>query len=608
MPNIPRYLISTSDERTWKFDRPVVFLGEWCRTYNRKHIWQNMDAIVAMPYGLSLAQKDADNNEARALEENLLSKLREALNEHHGVQHGERFWRIVLGHWLRRYVDVMLNRVKTLELCLQSYEISGTTAYSNAHYTLATTDSYSAIWAFNDNRWNNALGVRILDLMGATSCPVEVIEDCTLPGYHFNGIAEPIALKRTVLKWSHLLVGKLLSWLARDNDAFIINSYLPKKEEIKLQLALKQCPQLWASPRLEVSEKPDRTLRENLANKIVSNSSCNNLQDILSVMLFELLPICYLEGFKNLDKLVKHLAWPNTPKFILTCNNFDTDEVFKVWAANKVESGSKYFTGQHGNNYGTHRYWKALIEEITSDKFLTWGWTDGLSQHTPAFLFKTLGRNAEHYNPQGELLLIEVCLNRRVTTWDGTFEFSHYFQDQQHFIQLLESQPKQRLIIRLHRAYQYLSWFEEERWQAIDPALKINTGSGAITELISQSRLVVHSYDSTGILETLSQNIPTLAFWQNDFDHLRESAKPYYQLLVDAGIVHLTSESVAQKVNEVWDDVNAWWLRDNVQDARLRFCERYARRGGNVISDGVISDSLAPLFAVDDTANKGASA
>jgi putative transferase (TIGR04331 family) len=585
MPNTPRYLIASSDESTWKFDRPVIFLGEWCRVYGRKHIWQAMDAIVAVPYGLGLVQKDADYAEARALEDMLLPMLCNTLNHHHGVQHNERFWRIVLGHWFRRYVDVMINRVKTLEQCLNAYQITGVTVYANAGYMLATPDSYSAIWAFNDDRWNNALNARILALLGFVHFPVETIEVAKSSGFRFNDLSIASSLKRSVLKWCFQQVGKFLSWFSRDNDAFILNSYLPKKHEFKLQLALRQCPQLWTSSKLEVSEKPDRTLRESLANKIVSKSSCNNLEHILSLMLLELLPICYLEGFKNLDELVKQQSWPKFPKFIFTANNFDTDEVFKYWTATKVESGSKYFTGQHGSNYGTHRYLNALIEEITSDKFLTWGWTDGLPQHTPAFVFNNVGRNAEHYNPQGGLLLIELYLNHRISTWDGTSEFNNYFADQQYFIKLLESPPKQKLTIRLHGAYRYLSWCEDDRWQAFDPALKINTGDGAISTLISQSRLVVHSYDSTGILETLSHNIPTLAFWKNEFDHLRDSAKPYYQLLVDAGIVHLTAESVAHKVNEVWNDVDAWWGQDDVQDARLKFCERYARTSQDPIRD-----------------------
>ena len=56
-----RYLITTEDENTWKFDRPVIFLGEWCRLYERKHIWKNMDAIVSKPYGLETTNKDKDD-------------------------------------------------------------------------------------------------------------------------------------------------------------------------------------------------------------------------------------------------------------------------------------------------------------------------------------------------------------------------------------------------------------------------------------------------------------------------------------------------------------------------------------------------------------------
>ena len=138
-------------------------------------------------------------------------------------------------------------------------------------------------------------------------------------------------------------------------------------------------------------------------------------------------------------------------------------------------------------------------------------------------------------------------------------------------------EPFSKLVVRAHPAYKYNNPYEKEIWGSVNAAIKFDPGNVNISDLIAQSRLVVHSYDSTGILENLSQNIPTLAFWQNGFDHLRESAKPYYQLLVDAGVVHFSPKSIAQKVNEIWDDVDSWWGQDDVQDARLKFIERYAR-------------------------------
>lgn len=577
-----RYLITTADERTWKFDRPVVFLGEWCRNYDRKHIWQDMDAVVAAPYGLGGDQKNTDYDEARALEEKLFSILYPALNEHHGVQHSARFWRIVLGHWLRRYVDVMLNRVRTLEHCLHTYHISGMAIFSGRAYALAQVDSSASTWAFNDDRWNTELDVRIVSQLDLSLDLEEIVDGDDTKGFIMQVISHKTTIKKRILKWCFTQLVKVLRVFDRENDAFIINSYLPKNQQVKLYLALKQVPHFWSSPKLALKNKPDLTLRKKLTDQVAQKSSDRFYRIMLS-MLFELLPVSALENFNELSKITQQLNWPNNPKFIFTSNNFDADEIFKIWTAYKTEKGTPYYVGQHGN-YGVSRHdINPSIEEITSDKFLTWGWTDGLPQHTPAFVFKIAGRKAESYNPQGGLLLIELHFNHRITTWDGTFEFSNYFQDQKNFVRELAFMPKQNLTIRLHSAYRYFRWNEDDRWQSFDATLKIDTGGIAIRDLIAQSRLVVHSYDSTGILETLSQNIPTLAFWQNGFDHLRESAKPYYQLLVDAGIVHFSPESVAAKANEVWDDVDAWWEQKKVQDARKQFCERYARQTQNPI-------------------------
>ena len=584
-PNTSRYLITTADEKTWKFDRPVVFLGEWCCLYDRKHIWKDMDAIVAAPYGLGQTQKDADYAEARDLEERLFLILSDVLNQHYGAHHGARFWRILLGPWLRFYVDVILNRVKTLEQCKQAHQLTGTTAYSDEHYSLATVDFKSVLSASDDSRWNNALTVRVLDSLGVSSCKVEVISGDNSEGFSFLQMVNEAPLKRRILRWGYRQLGRLVGLLASDNDAFIINSYLPYKEKIKLELALGQVPQMRSIEKIKHTKRADRALRQNLSNQI-SGKSNDTLFEIMCSLVFELLPICYLEGYAEMYKKVLQLQWPTKPKFILTSNNFFTDEMFKMWTAYKVESGSKYITGQHGGNYGTDRYnHHDSIEEITADKFITWGWTEGLSQHTPAFVLKTVGWKAGGYASKGGLLLIERHEEQRMTTYDSTHEFFTYYADQETFVGNLERSIKKNLTIRMHSSVSLSNWGEEKRWRDFDNTIKLEMGTSNIRKLIAQSRLIIHSYDSTGMLETLSQNIPTIAFWQNGFDHLNESAKPYYQLLVEAEIVHLTPESVAQKVNEVWEDVDVWWAKSKTQEARKKFCDRYARVSKAPISD-----------------------
>ena len=118
-----------------------------------------------------------------------------------------------------------------------------------------------------------------------------------------------------------------------------------------------------------------------------------------------------------------------------------------------------------------------------------------------------------------------------------------------------------------------------------DSALKIDDGNAKLTKLISKSRLVIFSYDSTGLLENFSQNIPTLIFFQNHLDDLVDTEKEHYKLLADAGLLHFTLETLSKKIESTWDDINAWWFQEYIQNARKYFCDRYARTSTNPLND-----------------------
>jgi putative transferase (TIGR04331 family) len=583
MSIIKRYLITTDDERTWKFDQPVIFLGEWCRQYHRKELWGNMDGVVAAPYGLGQQQKDSDYDLARSIEERLFPVVCRSLNTYHGTSHDARYWRIVLGHWLRRFVEVILNRVNTLEQCLLNHELSGVSVFPEELCDLAAVDSEEATWLFHDSGWNNVLYGRILACLETDKCPLDVlpfpVRDDAVP------VRSPqITLKKRMLRLVYERVGRLAELFVRDDDALIVNTYLPRVDEIRFFLALRQVPQLWINKNSKDSKRPDKEGRKDLSRKWFGDVSLD-LYGIVCTLLFEVMPVCFLEGYAEISEKAERLPWPKNPRYILTGNNFDTDELFKLFTAKRVGEGVKYFVLQHGNNYGTHRYMNPSVEEETSDGFLTWGWSDGLPQHLPAFIVKKTRAERAAHDPDGNLLLIENLMYHRVETWDNTYEFTNYFPDQVRFIENLDGAARANMTLRVHPYYVYLNPYEVERWREYDENLDISPGGNELDALISKSRLVAHAYDSTGILETLALNVPSIAFWRGGDELLRDSAKKYYKLLVAAGIIHYSSESAAKMVNNIWDDVAGWWNQQIVQDARKEFCERYAKISRNPVGD-----------------------
>jgi putative transferase (TIGR04331 family) len=38
------FLVLTGDQRFWKTDEKILFLGEWCRLYREKSVWSKLDA------------------------------------------------------------------------------------------------------------------------------------------------------------------------------------------------------------------------------------------------------------------------------------------------------------------------------------------------------------------------------------------------------------------------------------------------------------------------------------------------------------------------------------------------------------------------------------
>jgi len=592
-----RYLISTEDERTWKFDRPVIFLGEWCRLYSQKNIWQFMDAIVAEPYGLTQEKKDIDYKEARRIEDELLADLISILNQYHNVNFSKRFWKILLGHWVYRFVDLILNRVNTLKKCIKKYPFSGITVFDDKDYSLVTDDSLSSIWAVNDSVWNSVLTKKILDYMENKNFSTEIISNKKYTKFQLPSKSTNFKNSKKIKDIFKKGINSISIFLSKNDDALILKTYLSKIDEIKLKLLMGQFPSLSSTFELKIDSKLDIELRKKLGKKLSDKffkNSKDSIEHYASQLLFEMLPICYLEGFAKLNDFSSRQAWPKNPKFIFTSNSFDTDEIFKIYTASKVEAGSAYFVGQHGNYGVTKNHINPSIEEITSNKFLTWGWKDSLVQHEKAFMFKINARKLWKYNSNGCLLLIEVCLNHRLSTFDNTFEYINYLDEQKKLVSNLSEAARNALLIRLQSAQRNFKWSEDLRWKDFDSGIKLNYGDTPITKLIKNSRLVIHSYDSTGILETLASNIPTLAFWRGEYDHLRPSAIPYYKLLVNAGIVHFTPDSIADKVNEIWDDIESWWMQDTIQIARRKFCENYAQTSENPSEDlkKILLDSL----------------
>lgn len=585
MPTVPRFLITTADQRSCRNDTPILFLGEWCRWHMNKETLEKLDVEVVPPYGWNEGQKENDYAYAWDLIERLLPELGAALNRHHGTSHSSRYWRIMLGTWLDKFALVMLNRWATVQYALSRYDVSGTIVLEFPKEQLIPVDFMNFARLYRFDTWNQAIYGRILKDWGKIPCAVKQIglldEGVASERQHFTP-APSRTFKQSVKKIVANTVHKFASLLTRPTDALLISTYLPVMQECRLQLSLGQIP----VPRLlQLTPKtpPDLELRTKVS---LNPDGYTGFEQFIRTLIPEQIPTCYLEGYQALCRKALSMPWPDRPKFIFTSNSFDGDEVFKAWAASKTEAGVPYIIGQHGANYGTGKFAPSEVHEVaTADRYLTWGWEEDNVKHHPVAALPLIGKPDGKWNPGGGLVLVERGGGHRETLWDETLVFKEYLEDQFKFVVNLPDRINKQVTVRLYAAYLYSSWAEDLIWKERHPEIRLDLGTHPIDMLIRQNRLAVYSYESTGILESLAGNIPALVFYNTTNWPLRIKAQPYYDCLKQAGIFHETPESAACKVNEIWDDVQGWWNRDEVQDARRMFCNRFARMPQNPIQE-----------------------
>lgn len=568
-----KLLVTTSDQRTWKLDEDILFLGNWCCLPSESEKWQNLNVDV-LPYHWDNSEKyHSDYHYLDSCYEEVLRTIVPILNKHHKTNHGVRYWRILIGPWLYLFIHVLYDRWSMIERIPKKNNIKAILVL-DPEDELIPRD----LRGMNpdDTRWNQFLyacaikemsGIKWKEILGEKK---DIIQGHIVLKDHNSLI---LSFKK--------LVRFILNKLTFKDEYFLISTYLPRKIESYLLLSLRQIPKFWISPSIP-QIFPNLDIRRTLVTQL-KDSDNDKFKVFLSKMLFRQIPTIYLEGYSILMKKIEELPWPTKPKGIFTSNAYQFDEVFQAWTAKHAEAGTPLIIGQHGGFYGTGRVIAGEDHQVKiADRFLTWGWSDKRPSVYPFYSLINMGKKKMQCDPNGDLLLVTVpirTMSFKCSSWAvGPNQSQHFVNDQLNFVQAIDKNIQKKLVVRIHKELdKKMNSAFIPKWKNKFPDVRIDFSQKPIKNIIQKSRLFIYTYNSTGFIEALSNNIPTVIFWNPDYWQLRDNAKPFFKILEDAKIFFTNPISAAHHVNEIWTDINKWWLLDTVQTARTSFCEQYFR-------------------------------
>ena len=528
----------------------IIFFNNLIRQNIEPELLNHLNFKVNKPYGLEAEIIKKNFSQLSIVHKKFLKLLTIKLNNFHSIDRGERYWSIVFGAWLRDFIWTTFNRYKSLKEAFNSSEIDEIISIDDKEHNHLSEEIFDFM-----SHTNNLLfdAILINKIIAETKFKNLLKKNIPTNKYSFKKYNSKKYKKVFSIKHKFLNIFKLLRILKKNNDAFIIQSGLPLIEEIKLQVYLKQIPQYWDIPKIKYLSNRNE-FRDNMNLKIDSD---NEFEKILKKLIPAYIPLSIIEHYKDTINYCKNISWPQKPKFIFTSNSFGSSGIFQIWLAEKVHSGCKYFVGQHGFGYLELNEKKDHIEFDTSDRFFSWGNKIFDKKILPLFNLRIVGKK-NSYKTGEKLIVVTRSSGVRAVPYDR-FEYGKILNLKT--ISLLENLNeiiKKKTILRLHENYRPGIYEELDNFLENNSVFKVDQNTKYFS-LINKSKLIVFNDISSGFLNNLGIDCPSICFLPIGLDFIHDENKKDFNELINNNLMFDNEIELTKFINKNWDDLDKWW-------------------------------------------------
>lgn len=572
---VDRNLVLTAIESTWPegLQKPVVFLGEWCRLYSRKERWSKMKAKVLDYHWDDRKKYFKDYVFLKNIHEKLLNELSKKLNKIHKIKRSKRYWRFIIGPWLGYFVQILFDRWFMLKQAHKKNKRLQVKVVYRKKQLIPNDMTEFLEWMAQDD-WNEALYGEILKKIKFKNFSIKKIHcQNSLPSkktYFFQK-----TLKQKAKEIIQESCNRLASWTSSKRSHFFMSPYISFFQNFWLQCQLSQVPQFWKTVKT-----PKTRSTSSFRNwRLEDCDKTKNFIGLAKRLIPLHMPTVYLEGFRASRRMIRKLAWPDSPQSIFDSVGWCGNDIFKIWAAEKCETGTPFIIGQHGGSYGVSKWSFGESHQISvSDIFLSWGWKNKKAANiVPVGNLKN-GKKHFRWGANTHAILVGNAMPRysyySYSAPVAAGQWLEYFDEQCRFVENLSEELRAKLIIRLYACDYDLC--QKQRWADRFPSLRIDDGIQPMDRLLHKTRIYISTYNATTYLDSMLLNIPTLIFWNPKHWEIRDETKKEFEALTRVKIFHSTPESAANQLSQVWGCTSEWWLDKKVQKARNAFCRRFS--------------------------------
>lgn len=503
----------------------------------------------------------------------LLEYISNRINSYHGINKSTSFYDLLMGNRLQQLSDVVY-------VCYKETDYSGPTMA------------------------RQSLNVRPM------SCLADISKACTSKGFHAE-------IKNLILALQHpgdsnldsldLNANHALVKLGKSDHSIKDRLGLPSKDKVLISNYKMNCSLLermalqleWSSwarfnnllfpfeCTVPINWEWRKTELETVAGWKPS------LVKFVCWITLAYLPVEVLEAFKQIDAFCEELDLER-PDVVVSNSGLHSQSLFNHLVNRWRESGTKLWYAQHGGSYGTEKNLAIQAYEIrVSDQFFSWGWkdiSDKVLPLPPVYSFKVKDRKIKD---ESFSIYLNCCdypeVQYRLTCQPSNELLQNFYRETHEFLGFLSEDI--RVCVRPYpKEYEFPF---AKLLEANFPAATFDHSRTLPSVRYMKHDLIVHNYFNTSALESLAMNIPTICFYNSVTMNFQENFLPFELVLRKLGILHTTADSAAKFISSPHFNLSKWWMNDELQSQRLRFCRIYANITPNWKS--VMSSQLKAL-------------
>lgn len=551
-------------------------LGPFC-FLDREHIYPEWEDIEFEPDPISNPHElyEHDKNTV-AYANTMLTEVAEIINKRLGTHYSLKFWRIILLPWLLMFIQTTWERHCRVINFLKRHK-------NETFKVILIKDTI--VWNFKDTldfysnavmnpAYNEWLFSRIMEDVLPSDWEILWIDKSNNKGFS-NLESKKNEIQN--IKTGNKLISGLAKYKKLIKSAY--NKFLLLKGGFYGIYGINHFEELLFSCLLRLKKNSIAENKKYKEKKGINAANANlEWKFNLDQLLWKVIPLSIYKSNRYLKTKIKSKG----RLFVISIAGWYDDHLGKPLLALIAENGNKIVSTQHGgHNYGTAKCYHIAQEiEYKNDYFITWGWKEqenyrGNFINLPSpLLSKYAGKHRQKNNHLIFVGTLVRLYSHRLQSTPLPMQQLIYLKSKKDFLLGLKEH-----VLRLvyYRPYPPQLGSLNDLIYCKNIIHGLNICKGALHKQILKCKLLVLDHPGTTLNIAMAANIPIIGFWKSQHWPMCRQAIPFFDALEEAGVLFQTGQDAAQKVNQIWDDVQGWWNQKLIQQARKDWCYQYAR-------------------------------